>query len=172
MGSKQLFEVVRQVVREEVARALPEMIRHHLTEAYLRRVVSEESRRPAHRPVVSELTSLVPDVDEEEVPEPQPNGDMGIYNPNTFIKEARRSAPPSKLTAGENPLAFVYESVNVAEEPPAPKPLPIKNSDFAQMNELVKSMNELASAKKNPVDPETRLREIEMRRKELDSRRA
>lgn len=164
VGSKELFEVVRQVVREEVKKVLPEMVQRVLAENYVRRMVSEASRGKT----VSEIMVLDGPADENEIPEPQLNTDKGIYNPDSPAIKKNESV--SKLMAKNNPMAFLYEDVKLNTDSPVPDvPLNAINPDFGRMAELLEATNRSASNKREmSVSAESKMRELEMRRKALD----
>jgi len=168
-----LFEVVRQVVRDELKKALPEMIQRHLTEGYLKKMVAETVK--TNKKNVSELLTVVDNTDEEAIPEPQQNSDKGIYNNSDDMlkKESVASRIMSKkknpLLSSENPLSFVYENVKIPGEDEVAPSVPLDNimPDFSKMNSILEATG-TTSRKPMQQSPEAKMRELEQRRKALD----
>lgn len=181
VGSKELFEVMRRLVREEVRKVLPEMVRTHLTETYIKRMVLEAAVRPARhdgKSDLSELLSVNPDVDEDHVPEPMLNTDRGIYNVDTLTKPENKKQNAAneqvrKLQAELGPLAFVLEDVKIPgenqDDPGIPEEkIQMINPDFARMSRLVESVNEASASKREMSTPDMKMRQLEMYRKKLE----
>ena len=167
-----LFEVVRQVVRDELKKALPEMIQRTLTEGYLKKMVAETVR--TNKKTVTELLTTVDNTDEEAIPEPQQNSDKGIYNNSDDMlkKESVASRIMSKknpLLSSENPLSFVYENVKIPGEEEVAPSVPLDNimPDFSKMNSILEATG-TTSRKPMQQSPEAKMRELEQRRKALD----
>lgn len=157
-----LFEVVRQVVRDELRKSLPEMIQKHLSEAYVKKLVSEASGRSSPIGMMHD-----PSQDDETIPTPKKAQHTGIYD---------RTAPPmksnevvSKLLNRNNPMSFIYENVKPiddAEEESPGIPLEAISPEFETMNRLMEGM-ESTAAQKAPM-PES----YELKMKELERKRA
>lgn len=160
-----LFTVVRQVVREELQKLLPQMISEHLTESYLKKIVLESASRKTAR---TEAFSLKNDADEEQVPKPMKNKDLGIYNDVNPIN-SKKNENVQKLLSRNNPLSFVYEGVDVAEKAATPQ-VPTDSFDFEKMNNMLDRMS--SRGPMTVADPERQLeqkmRELEERRKQLE----
>jgi len=181
-NAKELFEVVRAVVREEVQKVLPQMVREHLTETYIRKMVLEAAvKNPAAKKAsLAELLAPTSVVDEDEIPHPQQNSDLGIYNPANLTnpetnrkKNESRAVPPgvAKLAKDLGPMAWVLEGVKVPGEEGATPDVPVEkiNPDFERMARLVEATDKASSSRKiMDVSPESKMRELEMRRKALD----
>lgn len=91
VGSKELFSVVRELAREEVKRVLPGLIREHLTENYLRKMLRESQEGVGSRASVSRLQDVIGDTEEiDEVPVVKKNKNRGIYQHDDAIREARK----------------------------------------------------------------------------------
>lgn len=176
-NAKELFEVIRQVVRDEVRKSLPEMVKAHLSEAYIKRMVSEAAAPAKKNGSLAELLAPQQETDEDHVPEPQLNTDKGIYNSDRLLKPERKneavSAQVGELKKKLGSMAFVLEGVKLPEDDKesAGIPLPVEElkDDFARMNALVEATERRAGSQREmPVSAEAKMRELEMRRKALD----
>lgn len=177
-NAKELFEVIRQVVRDEMKKALPEMVKRHLTEAYIQKMISETVAPPPSKSVkLAELLAPQVDVDEDQVPEPQLNTDHGIYNSNRLLKPElkKESANPKvgELKKKLGSLAFVLEGVKLPEDekndPGIPLPVEEMQDDFARMGAVLEATNSRAANQREmPTSMEAKMRELEMKRKALE----
>lgn len=183
-NAKELFEVMRAVVREEVKKVLPQMVREHLTETYIRKMVLETALKGGKKAGLAELLAPVSQVDEDEIPSPMVNTDLGIYNPanltnpelNRKKNESRRPVHEGvqKLRNTLGPIAFVLDDVQVPrdEKEEAQGPGIQFNEEkiapeFERMNKLLEKM-ESSSKKPMQESAEAKMRELEMKRKALD----
>lgn len=188
-NAKELFEVVRAVVREEVKKVLPQMVREHLTESYIKRMVLEAAMKgPAKSGnSLAELLAPTSQVDEDEIPHPQPNTDMGIYaasnlvNPELNRPKKNESKRPvnegvQKLRKELGAMAFVLDDVQVPrdeKEEVAGPGIQFKEEQiapqFERMNKLLEAMETKSGSKKEmSAGAEAKMRELEMRRKALE----
>lgn len=94
-SKSQLETLVRRIVREEIADALPTLMADALSSG----IVAEA--------IASLGGHLCVDDDDEcqDVPSPLDNGTEGIYSKSPIVKES------NELLSSDNPLAFVYEGV-------------------------------------------------------------
>lgn len=196
VGSKELFEVVRQVVRDEVKKVLPEMVAKHLTEQYIRKALAEQvnvvSERVVSKPSqrilprqeyklpanIRELVSGEDEMEEEPIPEPMSNDHQGIYEPaNPLIKKNESVA--AKLLARANPaLAHIYEGMTPIEpegstagapDVPLQAVAQATGMDFSKMNAMIEGLERGARSKgAMQTSVEAQERELERKRKELD----
>lgn len=162
VAAKDLFEIVRQVVRDEVQKVLPEMVREHLSESYIRRMVSESSQP---KKGLKELLAPVTD-ESEEIPVPLKNSDRGIYNPDNLNKnknEAKR-----RLSKDLGPLAFVLEDVKLPGDEGTTPDVPINTTapEFSHMTKILEAVSERSAPMRESVD--AKMRELEMKRKMLE----
>lgn len=188
VGSKELFEVVRQVVREEVRKVLPALVARHLSEAYIKKALTEangagtptanrqmprqEYRLPGN---LRELIQGNDEEDEEGTPQIQPNDHQGIYEPsNPMVKHKSESV--AKLLSRDNPMANIYEGLQPieAEGSTAGMPsVPLKQvaqatgMDFSKMNALVEGLEGDARRKAKLSDRDVE-RDLERKRKLLE----
>jgi hypothetical protein len=96
MKASELREMIRRVVKEEVARQLPGV----LSEMYLRKMISENVGQVSSQRNTRVSNSLVEDdFDDDEIPEPMQNSDEGIYQQSVLFKE-------------DNPFRDLYEGVS------------------------------------------------------------
>ena len=176
VDAKALFEVVRQVVQDEVRKVLPEMVRQHLTESYMKKLVQEQVRPTkavSRQPTMSELL-MTPKEDEEleEIPQPMHNADKGIYAHG--MPGVRNDEAVAKLLGKNNSLAFMFEGVKPIpredEASGAPPSIPIEKAglDFSVMNRLVEGMEKRAASKGEMSTNEMKMKELEARRKALE----
>lgn len=160
VGAKQLFEIVREIVKEEIERSVPRIVEKHLTEAYIKKVVLESSF--ANK-----------DNDIDEIPRPSKREDTGIYQdiPPKNIRESVKRKLAEEL--GEN-LGFVFEGVQVPDEVESSsipmdtieKIAPGLNlPDFSRMRSILEK-----SSSKKEVDVNQKVKELEMKRQMLDQR--
>lgn len=167
-NGKELFEIVRQIVRDEMNKVLPEMIRSHLTEQYIRRMVTESSSPVRSR---SSLSDVLDDGHgDNNIPHPLNNSTDGVYEKDRLTSRYEQNEGVSKLKKDLGPLSFVFDDAKVPEEQ-VDSGFKVEgfNDEFKRMNELVDlSMKKSASAKEAPQTPEQKMREIEMRRKLLE----
>jgi len=179
VDAKALFEVVRQVVQDEIRKSLPGMVRQHLTESYMKKLVQEQIQpiqKPAVRrqPTMTELL-MTPKGDEEleEIPEPLSNADQGIYDKG--MPGLKKDEVVSKLLSKNNPLAYVFEGVkpipsedDASAGAPPSIPLEKVGFDFSGMNKLVAGMERRASQQGETSTAEMKMRELEAKRKALE----
>ena len=169
VDAKTLFEVVRQVVQDEVKKVLPDMVRQHLAESYVKRIVQETANRSSRKQTMAEILTTPKEDELEEIPEPLHNDDHGIYNDRGLDKH---DESVSKLMSSNNPLAFVFEGVKpipAEGEADTSTSIPIEKAglNFDVMNKLVEGM-ERKSSKGEMSTPEMKMRELEMKRRALE----
>ena len=170
-NAKELFEVMRQVVRDELKKSLPGLIRQHLSETYIRKMVQESNTSPGER--VSELLTIRQEEELEEIPSPKKNTDRGIYTDNTnSIRQSKsevQNEGVKKLKKDLGELAFVLENTSMTEEGDGIPDVPISSMmpDFSRMNQLLEGMNRAAPKAIQP-SADAKMRELERRRKELE----
>jgi hypothetical protein len=162
VDAKQLFEVVRSVVVDEMKKQLPGLIKTHLSEMYVKKALSEISRGAdasesfaGSRSSEHARTALIESV-EERAPD--------IIQPREVV---------NKLLSKNNPLSFVYEGVKIPDEGPAADAgIPIEKiappDSFAAAGKLFEAMENSAKAKAPTVSAAEKLAELERRRKLLD----
>ena len=185
VGSKELFEVVRQVVRDEIRKVLPEMVARHLTEQYIKKALAEQVVSAPSKRVLPKQEYHLPnnlreiiagDPEEEEIPEPMSNDTQGIYEPaNPLIKKNEAVA---KLLSRNNPMAAIYEGLDPIEPEGSTAGQPsvdVRNMakatgmDFEKMNAMMEGMERSAARKvAAPVSTEAQERELERKRKALE----
>lgn len=176
VDAKALFEVVRQVVQDEMRKVLPGLVAKHLTESYVKKLVQEVRVAPPQQkrrqPTMAEMLQTPKDEELEEIPEPLENNDMGIYAQGTLGNKSE--GVKQNLFPKNHPLSFVFENVQIPgdeDEVAAPPSIPIEKAglDFSVMNKLVEGM-ENRSSKGEMSTPDMKMREIEARRKALEVR--
>lgn len=180
VDAKALFEVVRQVVQDEIRKSLPGMVRQHLTESYMKKLVQEQiqpATKPAARrqPTMTELL-MTPKGDEEleEVPEPLSNSDEGIYAPG--LPGLKKEEVVSKLLSKNSNLhAYMFEGVkpipredDASAGAPPSIPLEKVGFNFSGMNKLVEGMEKRSSQQGETSTAEMKMRELEAKRKALE----
>lgn len=158
INAKQLIELIKGIVKKEVKSYLPRMVKECLAESYIKKIV-EESRK---------------DVKIDSIPKPMSNNNMGIYKKS--LEDDTKNIKlenASKLMTSDNPLSFIYDDINNTDNSSSKRHDDVSlNYDFSRATQLFKAMNESVLSKKElPVSPEARMKEIEMRRKELDARK-
>jgi hypothetical protein len=167
MKASELGRMIRNIVREEVELLLPKAVEKHLTEAYLKRLVSESAVRPQRARANSVMELMDREEEGDEIPSPKENTDQGIYNPESPLlqKKAQSEAVRNLLGKG-NPLAFVYEGVKLPTDgmPVSPQ---LPDADFGEINRRVALME---SSDHKPIDAgyDAKMRELEARRRALD----
>lgn len=184
----ELFEVVRQVVREEVKKVLPALVAKHLSEAYIKKALAETVqveqpvRRPAPRPqpqasrLPANLREIIAgtDPDDEVTPEALPNDTMGIYEPaNPLVK--RNDEAVAKLLSRNNPMADIYEGLQPIDAEDRSPDVPLNQAakamgmDFSKMSRLMEGLESDAKSKKSMmVSEDAKLKELERKRRELE----
>lgn len=181
----ELFEAIRAVVRDEIKKALPAIVKEHLTETYLRKMVIESNIRSQKKKspkTVSELMTIS-DADEnaQNIPEPLENSDMGIYSKDFLTSKYEdddEEEQPQKRVENEGirklkkemgPMSFVFENVKVAEDvtesAPQPDVMEKVGFDFSRMNEVLSRTSGGGQMKSTP---EAKMRELEAKRKALE----
>ena len=151
MKAKEFAGMIRAIVAEELRRQLPGVIAEVLSERYLSNMLAEQ---------VSHLRPLKEEQEEvEERPAP--------------VRKNPKSSVVARLMEKNDPLAFVYEGVQpipadsvapqveISEEPEA-------ENVFHTMSEIVRRVESAAPAKREILDPQVKMREIEARRKALE----
>lgn len=182
VGANELFEVVRQVVREEVKKVLPGMVAKHLSEAYIRKAIAEstqveEPRRaqPRRQAAPSRLPTNLREIiagtdpDDEVTPEALPNDTHGIYEPaNPLVKKSQNNEAIAKLLNRDNPMASIYEGISPIDQDAAPvERLP--EMDFSKMNALMDGMERVAKkGSPSQLSEDAQLKELERKRKMLE----
>jgi len=178
VDSGMLFKVVRQVVQEEVRKVLPELIKTHLTENYMKRLVQEAAAprsKKSSSPALAEVLMTPKEEDElDEVPEPLANTDRGIYSQGMPGVHKNNESKKKNPFPENHPLAFVFEGTK-----PVPgegdsgdsglPSIPIEKvgMDFEGMNRLLEGM-EKKSSKGEMVTNDMKMRELEAKRKALE----
>lgn len=159
-----LFKIVREVVRDEIKKSLPMIMREVLTEQYLKRLVSENTSSTL-RNVFEEA-----EVEEEDLtPTPPKNSHPGIYANKTQQRESVASLLAAKkhpLVAKENPMKFLYEDISHEETP-------VTDVDLGSLGLDPNKMKALANVPSRPSvtsneSYEEKMRQLEERRKALD----
>ncbi len=159
------------VVQEELKRLLPEMVKTHLTEAYMKRLFTENQSRPGTSMARNMSELMVTPKDEQEdqsVPEPMQNSDQGIYGQSKMVKEENSL---SKLLSPENPLSYIYEGVKpIGDEEVGPPSIPIQktNFDFSRMAAVVEATSKRSANASEQTTLSMKMKELEERRKLLD----
>lgn len=160
LGPKQLGQLISAIVKEELKRQLPVLIRECLTERYLKNIVAEQTR-PVRKSKLAEAL----DEDEDETPGPLNNDHEGIYQDNPMAKgsddeelrQMKQRPKESKLLAADNPLSFLYEGVTLpsaaAANAPVGVPIEKMGGDFSRMKELLDGMNRTAANKRPVASP-------------------
>jgi len=166
-NAKELFEVIRQVVRDEISKSVPEMISRHLSEEYIKKALTEKlsERQPERKQKtnssLAELLTVNSNVDEDEIPAPKKNVDRGIYNDNNMSKNENVRKLQQSLGAN------IFEGVKLPGEESEMPDVPVEDltPDFSRMNRLLE-----ATSSKGPMQlsGESRMRELEMKRRALD----
>jgi hypothetical protein len=165
LGAKELVRLIRETVRDEMESLVPKMIEKHLAEAYVRRIVREE-RKPAN-----ETMMLKPIDDEDHIPSPKENDNRGIYqdkeNEEGLDTDVKKEGL-AYLLSKENPLVMFYEGTSPDEyvRPTAP----LKNTNIDVMQRIMEGMEKRGpvTVPKDERSYESKMRELEMRRKALD----
>lgn len=189
VDAKALFEVVREVVRDEVRKALPQMIAKHLSEVYIKKALAESlqveeapsrvtSKPQGHRTqarLPSNLREIIAgtDPDEEVTPEALPNDTMGIYEPaNPLIK---KNEAVVKLLSRNNPMANIYEGLQPIDAEESTPSIPLNKvaaatgMDFSKMNALVDGLERSATGKKPmALSEDAQMKELERKRRMLE----
>ena len=194
VSSKELFEVVRQVVRDELKKALPEMIARHLSEQYIRKALAEqvvaaptkrvlpkqEYRLPAN---IKELVQGEDEgYEEEEIPRVEKNDHMGIYEPeNPLLAKRPTTEVAAKLLSRNNPMSHIYEGLAPMEdESEAERAMAVQaerqvvqmakatGMDFSHMNALVDGLEKDAKKKKVGLSERDVEKDLERKRRLLE----
>jgi hypothetical protein len=173
LKGSELATVIRSVVREEISRVLPGMLRECLSEAYVRRIVREQSVRPKKLSEV--LVDDLPDEPTDESPRPPKNVDRGIYNQEYDDEEKDEpinEAVRPLFDESKNPLSFLYDGVRPIssrqmEAPSAGTNVPLEKLgvDIKKLRKLSESVVRKAPAQ---VDSSAEMKRIELRRQMLD----
>lgn len=193
VDAKALFEVVREVVRDEVRKALPNLIAQHLSEAYIKKALAESMQVEApvrlvgprtapqgHRTQAPRLPLNLREIiagtdpDDEVTPEALPNDTMGIYEPaNPLVKQ--RNEVVTKLLSRDNPMSNIYEGLQPIDAEQAAPSIPLNKvaaatgMDFSKMNALVDGLEKTAATKKPmTVSEDAQMKELERKRKLLE----
>jgi hypothetical protein len=166
VNANDLFKVMRQVIREELKKSLPEMIRQQLAENYVKKIVSETVHSNKTKSM-REIITADDHIDEDEVPRPQLNTDRGIYNNNSEL--AKKNEGTSKLISKSNPMSFIYENVNMSGEDSEVNSIPLSafNQNFEHMNNILEATKDNNKREISQSD-ESKMRELEARRKALE----
>jgi hypothetical protein len=174
ISGKDLGMLIREIVEDELKKVLPRMIEKHLTESYLKKIVSENSSRRGIREVMQGEEER----EVEVTPEALSNEDESIYGEMPLMKgkQSRQNESVSVLLSKNNPLSFMYEGTT-----PAPRgdtvyagqstpdvPLDSFGDDF--MKRMTKLAPKITGAeqKKRNESMEEKMKELEERRKRLD----
>lgn len=134
MKKSELREAVRQVIREELAELLPILMKEVLVEAYLKKLVveqtgkrtpslpsnSHERKRRETREAAAGLREAVfgdEEEDEDVVPSPIENDDRGIYQDEAMLASHKNESEQkvAALQSRSNPLAFIYEDIDTRQ---------------------------------------------------------
>jgi len=170
VGGKELSAAIRSIVREELKRALPGLIREHLTENYIRKMM-KESREDESGPLQFDQGR------DQNVPLPKKRDDAGIYdeqysddldNDKLAAEATKRNAMNSALLSRSNPLSFIYEDVkqvSQVEEGVSTQLLESAGLDFKKMARLAGALEKNGPM---PTTDDAKLRELERRRKALE----
>jgi len=173
MKTKELVEMIRVIVAEEVRKQLPNVV----SEMYLKRLIEDSGPKyKVEKQVTAQPKKSFSEIFEDEInslrneetPEPLDNEDDGIYQQSSVIhKESVRD----RLTSPDNPFAAMYEGV-VPNEQKAQSPKGIDPNVFGdpkQYGKFFKKMNEVAGPK-GPMaqTDDAKMRELELRRRQLD----
>lgn len=168
-----MISVVREVVRRELARQLPEMVQRTLAEQYVQRVVSE-AQPPRPRSRLAEL--MMGDPNEEEIiPEPKENPDHGIYpeDPLSDEKKEQTNEGIRRLLAKNPAMAHIFEGTapipadGASGAPVVPDKL-VEGLDVDKMRQMAGLVAPPRPAAEN-VDT-TAMKRIEANRRRLDER--
>ena len=177
-----LVKLMREVVRDELKKALPSMIEKHLTEAYIKKMLSEKKKS-------SKLHELMQGEEQnelEEVPGPMVNTDEDIYGVSPIVKgkrdEKTYNEAAEKLARGNSMLKAIYEdvqplahgdmanpSIGASMQPEVP--LAVFGDDFTdRMKKLAKTVAPAPKviAEQSGDAYERKMKELEERRKALD----
>jgi hypothetical protein len=151
-----LFKIIREVVKDEIRKSLPEIVRAHLTESYLKKMVLENTKDTR----MSEV--LDPEELEEETPEPLRNDNEGIYNKSPLLKNTNESRSvvsrlvrKNSLTSEENPLSFLYEGLEPIPEGSTAAPSTGGGVPLDALNIDPRVMKTLAGVSKKSNQPKT-----------------
>lgn len=173
-NAKDLFEAIRAVVRDEVKKSLPGMVREHLSETYIRKMVAESSvQKKKNGKSIAELLTVTDSEDKnEKIPEPLENSDKGIYNDDMTQKYEESI---SKLKKDLGPMSFVFENVKIPDESAVVETIPADamdkvGFDFSRMNEVLNraSSNNEQMKQNDDAKLDAKMKEIERRRKLLE----
>lgn len=169
----ELAEVIRGVVREELKKALPNMIREHLTETYIRKMMRED--------IADRSGPLSFDNGrDQETPAPKKHGNLGVYDEgesdsldhNNELRMESNKAINSELLSKKNPMSFLYEDVRPLEDAvvsTAPNTSAMEKAglDFNKMA-ILAGTNTAPTSKTMQMDPESKMRDLERRRRALE----
>lgn len=160
VNPEMLFKLVREVVRDEMKKSLPGIVKEVITEQYLKKIVAE-GVQPRRSPTVSSLQEIASE-DEEQ---PRRISNVSVPRPKTST---------SKLVAEDNPLAYLYEGVEPISRDGGVGPTDVDidklqdaGLDFAKMAETFKAMENRSSGAMQQTNS-AKMREIEERRKALE----
>lgn len=164
VSSKELFSVVRELVREELRKQAPAIIRECLSESYIKRIVQESAGEDRPAPVKrAGKMSLAEQLDPQDEPEEE----------IVSVPPPRRVANP-QLLERKNPLDFIYHDV---------KPIPSEGAQPSLSDVPVKALGldpermralsgapQVSHTDSAAADSayERKMRELEERRKALD----
>lgn len=173
LNVKEFSQIIREIVRDEVKKALPGMVKEALAEQYLRRMMAEQSgyrESPPARPVKRTLenTFIAPD-EPEHIPEPMENNDEGVYQEDPLLKKANEV---KQALLAKNPgMAVIFEGtkpLQAAEAGPAPGE--VSEKAMAKLGVLdPNKMRALVTGKKQEVAvDEARLAQLAEQRRRLE----
>lgn len=170
VGGKELSAAIRSIVREELKRALPGLIREHLSENYLRKMM-KESREDESGPLQFDQGR------DQNVPSPKKRDDSGIYdeqysddldNDKLAAEATKRNAMNSALLSRSNPLSSIYEDIKSPHQSEGVSTQLLESTglDFKKMARLAGVLEN----KNGPMQTtdDAKLRELERRRKALE----
>lgn len=188
MTKKELREMLKIIVAEEIKIQLPAIMERVITENYLKNMVSGKIVKEKSYSSVSQNVSKsqkqikrngspslfeVLTTDEEpeeynEVPQPEKNDDLGIYQGRPSIKEKELAKENKFLDPETNPLAFLYEGMNPEQQQTSVIDAPIEAFGLEKNN-----MMELAGIKKDKpkVSQKDLEKELQMKEQLLELKR-
>lgn len=165
IDAKALVSLIRTVVREEVERIAPKIVQEHLSERYIKKLLSEKTQSSPRR--MQELLATDTDMEEEVTPEPPENDDRGIYAPTAPV---RNEGKTNVLLSDDNPFRAIYEGVSpIGQSSPVPDvPLNKEQFDFSAMSKMVDAMDRQSMKSKKMSTEAMEERRLEALRRSLE----
>ena len=184
MTKKELREMLKSIVAEEIKIQLPAIMERVITENYLKnmisgKVIEEKSYSPQKQikpkrngsPSLFEILANDEEPEEyNEVPEPENNDDLGVYQGRPSVRERELTKENKFLNPETNPLAFIYEGIEQKQRQQSSSVVDVPVEVFGLEKN---NMMELAGIKKDKpkVNQKDLEKELQMKEQLLEFKR-